>query len=454
MKLERMHLYNFRCFDELTVEFGDRLTVISAENGSGKTALLDAVAIGFGRYLTNFPNIPGRSIQRTDRRVDSWECLKPFMMLSWEAITRDAQRIRWTERRKKDSTVSAATIKNQLSEEQLDRFKWGCKNIDDYAQGMVQSDHDQVENFLPVIAYYGTNRAIHDEMTPRHGSKKNFSRFDALSGALDPDSRFRVAFEWFQTKEDMERREREKRRDFAYRHPELQAVRSAMVRLLGDDFSNPRTEIDPLRFVIDQLMADGRTQTLRISQLSDGSRAVLGLAMDLARRMAQANSQIVAQAMGVDNPLDLPAIALIDEVDLHLNPSWQQRVLTDLMLTFSQTQFIVTTHSPQVLSTVHRENIRIIGPDSSGRVTAAPPLSMTYGEPSGDLLHSVMMVDPQPPVREKTDLLRLTEWVDQGQYDCDQARQLMTDLIAALGIQHPQLQRLQRSIQRQKAMQA
>ena len=452
MKLERIHLYNFRCFDDLTVDFGKRLTVIIADNGAGKTALLDAIAIGFGRYLTKLPGISGRATKDTDLRVAAGELRESFMMLSWEARTRDDKLIVWTGGRKRDSAVSAATIKNQLSEEQLARLSRGLKEIDDFTLSLVQSETDQQAYFLPVIAYYGTNRAIREEVQRRRGFKKNFSRFDALSGSLEPDSRFRAAFEWFNAMEDLERREREKRRDFDYRHPELQTVRSAIVRLLPVGFSNPRTEVRPLRFVIDRLMPDGCTRTLRISQLSDGYRVVLGLTMDLARRMAQANSQVIANGMQIMNPLDLPAIALIDEVDLHLHPSWQQRVLTDLMQTFRNTQFIVTTHSPQVLSTVKRENIRVIGPDSSGKVIAAPPLAMTYGEPSGDVLHSVMMVDPQPPVSERADLQRLTEWVDQGNYDSDQAKQLMQSLIATLGEQHPQLQRLQRSIQRHEAL--
>lgn len=452
MKLERIHLYNFRCFDDLTVDFGKRLTVIVADNGAGKTALLDAIAIGFGRYLTKLPGISGRASKDTDLRVAAGERREPFMMLRWEARTLDDRLIVWTAGRKRDSAVRAAAIRKQLSGEQHARLLRGLREIDDFTLGLVQSETDQKACFLPVIAYYGTNRAIREEVQRRRGFRKNFSRFDALSGSLDPDSRLRAAFEWFNAMEDLERREREKRRDFDYRHPELQTVRSAIVRLLPVGFSNPRIEVRPLRFVIDRLMPDGCTRTLRINQLSDGYRVVLGLTMDLARRMAQANSQMIADGMQITTPLDLPAIALIDEVDLHLHPSWQQRVLTDLMQTFTDTQFIVTTHSPQVLGTVKRENIRVIGPDTSGKTIAAPPLAMTYGEPSGDVLHSVMMVDPQPPVREKADLQRLTEWVDQGDYQSTEAAQLLQSLIAALGKQHPQLQRLQRSIQRQEVL--
>ena len=122
------------------------------------------------------------------------------------------------------------------------------------------------------------------------------------------------------------------------------------------------------------------------------------------------------------------------------------------MRAFPNTQFIVTTHSPQVLSTVRRENIRVLGPDPSGNLIATEPLAHTYGEPSGDVMQSVMLVDPQPPVAEKADLQRLTEWVDQGRYQDDAAVSLLSQLTQALGEQHPQLQRLRRSIQRQEAL--
>lgn len=186
---------------------------------------------------------------------------------------------------------------------------------------------------------------------------------------------------------------------------------------------------------------------LKVSQLSDGIRNMLALVGDIVHRCYKLNAH-----MGEAAPLRTHGILMIDEVGMHLHPSWQQTVLTDLITAFPKLQFIVTTHSPQVLSTVKRENIRVIGPDASGKIIAAPPLAMTYGEPSGDVLQSVIMVDPQPPVSEKADLQRLTEWVDQGNDQSAEATQLMQSLIAALGEQHPQLQRLQRSIQRQEAL--
>lgn len=452
MKLEKLHLKNFRCFEELSLSFGKRLTVIIADNGAGKTAILDAIAIGFGRYLTKLPGVKGIAVKDTDLRVVNEERATPFTMLGWEANTIDQKSIIWTTGRRRDGSVTASDIKNELSEHLLALLPKGTKEIDELALGLAHAETEQQPYFLPVIAYYGTNRAIREEVQRRRGFKKKFSRFDALSGALESDARFRSAFEWFNAMEDAERREQKERRDFDYKDPDLEIVRNAIERVLPS-FKNPRTEIRPLRFVIDHAASSGQSRTLRISQLSDGYRIVLGVVMDLARRMTEANSRGLPLSQQGINPLDLPAIALIDELDLHLHPRWQQRIVTDLMQTFTNTQFIVTTHSPQVLSTVKRENVRVISTDSAGRSVVCLPLAATYGEPSGDVMHSVMLVDPQPPVAEKSDLERLTEIVDQGAYDSDpNALGLMQQLIAAFGEQHPQLQRLQRSILRQRAL--
>ncbi len=451
MKLERLHLRNFRCFEDITLDFGKRLTVIIADNGAGKTALLDAIAIGFGRYLTKLPGISGRTTRKTDLRVGMKERCEPFLWMAWEACAHDGQSLTWSSERKRDASVTMISIKKQLSDVQLSLREHGRKEIDGFSLGLVEAEADQRPYFLPVVVYYGTNRNIREEVQRRRGFKKNFTRFDALAGALEPDSRFRTAFEWFNAMEDVERREREVQRDFDYQLPDLQIVRQAIERLL-QDYKNPRTEIRPLRFVIDHVSPSGQIRTLRISQLSDGYRVMLGVVMDLARRMMEANSHAVPVSMQGINPLDMPAIALIDELDLHLHPRWQQRIVTDLMQTFTNTQFIVTTHSPQVLSTVKRENVRVIGTDSAGHVVVGQPLAATYGEPSGDVMHSVMLVDPQPPVAEKQDLQQLTEWVDQGRYQDDSAIRLMNQLTEALGEQHPQLQRLRRSIRRQEAL--
>lgn len=76
--------------------------------------------------------------------------------------------------------------------------------------------------------------------------------------------------------------------------------------------------------------------------MSDGEKCTIALFGDLARRMALANPN-------KDNPLDGEGIVLIDEIELHLHPLWQRRILNVLKKVFPNIQFIVSTHSPQVL---------------------------------------------------------------------------------------------------------
>ena len=449
MKLEKLHLRWFRCFEELHIDFDEKLTVIIGENGAGKTAILDAIAIGFGRYLTKLPGVSGIGLKDNDIQIIENEKRALFTMIAWEAISIDGNSISWSSGRRRSKAVTNSQLKNAMPEIFNNFLMSGLKKIDEFALGIVNKVSENEDCFVPVIAYYGTNRAIRDEVHRRRNFRKSFSRFDALSGALDPDSRFKSAFEWFNAMEDLERREKESRRDFEYRHAELEVVRGAILGMFPDGYQSPRTEIRPLRFVIDRTNEEGKIETLRISELSDGYRVVLGLVMDLARRMAQANNLEVVKSLKASSVLEMPAIALIDEVDLHLHPRWQQKVIGDLMRTFPGTQFIVTTHSPQVLSTVKKDNVRVLIKNSD---TANPPLAMTYGEPSGDVLHSVMMVDPQPPVAERSDLYKLTRLVDSGNYHRDESKALFNELKLSLGPTHPGLLKLERSIKRQDAL--
>ena len=174
---------------------------------------------------------------------------------------------------------------------------------------------------------------------------------------------------------------------------------------------------------------------------------MISLAADLAWRCTKLNPQFGHKAS-----IDSPGIVMIDEVDMHLHPQWQQRVIASLRRAFPKIQFIVTTHSPQVLSTVRRENIRLLGTNEAGQMTVSEPLADSYGEPSNDVLQAIMHVDPQPPVPEKVQLERLTELVDQGLYEKDEAQRLLTALKQSLSPHHPQLEKIERSIRRQKAL--
>jgi len=122
-------------------------------------------------------------------------------------------------------------------------------------------------------------------------------------------------------------------------------------------------------------------QHFDIRQLSDGEKCLLALAGDLARRLTIANP-------GMRNPLEGQAVVLIDEAELHLHPEWQHRIVPDLLETFPNCQFVLTTHSPQVLTHVRCENIRCLV--QTGQTVAVVQPDGTYGQDSNFLLRTLM----------------------------------------------------------------
>lgn len=443
MKLRTLAVTNFRCFEALTVEFHPQLTVIVAENGSGKTAILDAIAVGFGSMLNRLPKINGKNFKDTDARIVENKS-QPFCRVLLETF----DGIAWDRNEVRDKSSETKKLVPQTI---------GLKSLFNFVDTQLIDQFNEDKPFvMPVIAYYGTGRGVFEPRKKPEHFKKDFSRFSALTGALAGSANFNDLFSWFDSAEDRERRGmvQWEDKDFWIKMGtdqsliELNAVRKAIEKMMPG-FTKPRIEIDPWRFVIDW-EKDGIKQTYQIEQLSDGYRMTLAMVMDIARRMAQANPD-------AENILESEAIVLIDEVDLHLHPKWQQTILPDLTRTFPNTQFIVTTHSPQVLSTVHPESIRILGKNNEGKDVAALPIANSYGAISSDVLQSIMHVNPQPPVAEKTYLDRLTELVDQGRYEESleietEVKTLFEKLQTAFGETHPQLQKLHRSIKRQEIL--
>ena len=187
------------------------------------------------------------------------------------------------------------------------------------------------------------------------------------------------------------------------------------------EVSNPRIELNPLRFVISQKSKEGRAEKLALNQLSGGYRIVLALAADLARRMAQGNPHL-------NDPLQSEAVVLIDEIELHLHPAWQQRILSDLMRTFPKAQFIVSTHSPQVLTTVEPQRIVELYRDNDN-IVAEPPPAATYGAEAGDVLAAVMHVSERPPKNAFTEALdQYRRLVSEGQGETTEALKLRREL--------------------------
>ena len=298
---------------------------------------------------------------------------------------------------------------------------------------------------LPIIAFYDTDRTVSgvpqsvlppsneetaawildhasvpQSVLAPNNSQREKHPLAALEGALAARTDFEALFAWFYAKEDEELRAQKARRDFDYQLEDLSAVRRAISAMLPE-VSDPRFELNPIRFVVSLGPKQGKSAELSLDQLSGGYRIVLALAADLARRMAQGNPHL-------DDPLESEAVVLIDEIELHLHPAWQQRVLGDLRRTFPNTQFIVSTHSPQVLTTAKPQHIVELHRDGD-RIEAGAPAGATYGAEAGDVLSVVMGVNERPPENEfVTKLKKYMRLVGDGRGESEEALAMRTNL--------------------------
>ena len=397
IKLTSVTIENFRGIEHLEIPLDGSLTVLVGINAAGKTSVLDALAVGLSRILHYFPGATGIDFKKSDFRRDGFsrvnlglrspELFPPNYFHSWTSAP-VAPFVRVSMCAKNDLQWSASKVGYARGAKPPSGRNDLKALLPPIAEKAMEGDRDVV---VPVVAAYRNSRAVIDTPQRRRDFKTEFPRFLGLDGALNATANYRQIVEWLLAEEDIERRERERRDDKAYRSPLLSVVRQAVEKLLPG-YSNLRTEVRPLRVEIDREVDKNRErfEILSLEELSDGYRIMLALVIDLAHRMATTNPFMA-------DPLEAPAVVLIDEVDLHLHPRWQQRVLADLRRVFPNTQFIVSTHSPQVLTMVEERHIVVLDRDTNGRIIRRGVDMDPYGAESGRVLEAIFGVEQRPP---------------------------------------------------------
>lgn len=431
MKLKSVRLQNFRCFEDMKIDFHDRLTVIVGGNGSGKSSVLDAIAPVLNDIFCKRIDINSWSLNTVFSINDSFKNNRSHLpKMLFEFLDGIEERIDISLELSSDLMLSVGI--NYVSILNKFRGKAGA-------------------NVHELFVYYTAKRIIQNTNFNNKSSQATLKSAFVNNTATSID--FSESLAWFNDKDAEQARERDERKDFSYTIPELQAVREA-IELVLKTYENPRMKGTPPEFVVFK-KGDSATP-YRISQLSDGYRTMLALIMDLARRMAVTNTNAYNETK--TSILTSPAIVLIDEVELHLHPSWQQRVLPDLMRVFPHTQFIVTTHSPQVLSSIAHEHIRIL---SNGK--ADPADYGTLGAESSRVLEDIFGVPARLqylalpragdmenyPLEEKID--RYFELISLEEYDSDEASAISNELKTIMP-DDPLLERAEAQINRARRL--
>jgi predicted ATP-binding protein involved in virulence len=429
LRLDRLVLHNFRCFEKCTLDLHPEMTVLVADNGHGKTALLDAIGIALGSFIDAVslqntvhrltredvritPNASGSMHRATSTQFHAVGVFRNTRV-TWGRALRSG---RISARNTTKDTVELAAPTAELYEE-----------LRDFSNKITNK-----QPTFPLVVFYGTGRLWSTHRLTIHKIFKRDVAVDRLLGytdCLSPSSSFNAFVHWYGILAN------------ALRHGSAAALGpdERPEKMLAAVRAATKTVLEPTGwrdidwdFTHRELVAEHPQHgKLPLRALSDGVRNMVALVADMAHRCARLNPHF-----GEDAALKTPGIALIDEVDMHLHPKWQQRILELLQRAFPAVQFVVSTHSPQVLSTVDKDCIRVIRV-RDGEATLETPRFQTRGVESADVLSNIMGVDPVPQVEEARLLSTYRGLIEDGQADAPEAQELRARLLEHFGVQHP-----------------
>jgi predicted ATP-binding protein involved in virulence len=457
MKIKQVRIQDFRGIEDLSLNFGsDNINVIIGMNGVGKSSVIDCLCILLSAYVKELRKVfRERKLQQSSENgyivnPGSYSVSIGGVNNGTIVVNGDNNQIIQYSRESRNEVDdikngSNSSILKILIDHQHKDFTWS-KSIerekDKYFNssdeiGLVDLVNEIVPSYspdfsIPLVLCYLVNRAVLD-ISLDLSDTSNFTQLKAFDDSLTgAQTGFDEFFRWFRSLEDLEN---EERRDVPeYRDHRLEAVRKALPKFMPE-FTNLRIRRSPLRMTVFK-----KDQELVINQLSDGEKCLLAMVSDLARRLAIANP-------GLPDPLQGEGIILIDEIELHFHPQWQRGILPTLSATFPNCQFIVSTHSPQIVSDVQPGAIYLLQQTPQG-LTAAHAVS-SYGRDSNQILEDLMGV-PDRPLHIKSRLQQLFRLIDDGNLDA--AQQLKEQLEQQIGLDEPEFAKADVMIRRKEIL--
>ncbi|MDR3338589.1 MAG: AAA family ATPase, partial [Candidatus Symbiothrix sp.] len=327
MKLKNIHLANFRCYENLEIDFHPQFNILLGINGTGKTAILEAIRIAMGSLFSE--------LDKLENKIYS------------PMITDDDVRLHHGERQYEVRITSSIEIKSYLHPDSLENVTWGrsveryggktkydmpkdIKAVSNEIQSIIRKGEKEI---VPLITYYSTDRYKKEKKNT--GLEANGSRLRGYYNTLDSSTNIWFFLNIYKTETLWELQYGEK--------SELLAAVNNCVMVCVNNCKRIYHDVKQDELTI-QLTND---ELIPYHMLSDGVRSVLAMVMELAFRCYLLNPHL-----GPDAPKQTNGIVLVDEIDLHLHPEWQKKIVNDLMTAFPSLQFIVTTHAPLVVGSL------------------------------------------------------------------------------------------------------
>ena len=420
MKLESIELRDFRGISSLKLPIDERLTVIAGDNGLGKTSILDAISYSLHAFLSLWLDKPGQPKTHT-----------PTVKSSDVALTKDNFAIEahaYVESRRsgKQDVIFSFTVNAKKT------TPVSIPYIMELSGAELKEQHT-----FSLFVYYRQNRAF-DSNDHNDSHQNTVSESQMREQSLSADLRAIHELSVWWDKLDAQEARRHRDEQPGYRDPQLEAVRSLIREMeefeaIGYDAKSERPGL-----YLQKTMGS----KLHVDQLSSGERAYLILLSDLARRL---------QMIQPDAALaDIPGVVLIDEIDLHLHPDWQRSIVPTLIRVFKSCQFIITTHSPQVLGEIRNGSILVLHKDEQGEIECRRSRP-SFGRDSNDILIDVLG-STERDRDVKMELGRLESLISRR--ELGEARRVIAELRLKLGGRPVELeiaeQRLRRRERRAK----
>lgn len=358
MFLKNIRISNFKAIDSAEIKFEKGFNIIIGDNGVGKTSILEAISVALGGFLVGIDNINTKHFTKDEIRCVS-ELLgqgsyniKYITPIQVDCeVELNSENYIWT-RRKSSIKASRSTVEPRDI----------CKKASQLSEN--------ANEILPLLNYQSVARmwAQKREKAQNIFKKDNFSRNAGYIDCLSQELNVKMLLNWCRKMEQVSWQEDQK-------IGEYEAVKNALAK-----FMSIMNDTDVNKVIYDkkqeELMYKENDKILPIRFLSAGYQSLIWMVLEIAYRMAVLNPNLLE-----DITDKTTGIVLIDELDLHLHPKWQWKIIKALKETFPNVQFIATTHSSVILASCKGE--RVISIDSNMNIEYKKSL---YGLPINDVL--------------------------------------------------------------------
>lgn len=423
MHIDQLTLKNFRNFESVDIPLNSKMNIVIGNNGSGKSSLLMGALTAASAFFLGIDYASPRSIKTDDVRHVAHEVNKVCQQVAVYPVEVSCEGV-----------VNGITCKwsRSLNGPKSNTTYGGASDLRNIASSLQKAHRMNIRkmyfHLLLIMALVDCGRKTSKEK----GKQKLKSRFEGYQDCIAEQATDKQLLEWFSETTLLVSQEGP--------IPQMTAVQQALERCFADLIDHDETQKVKVEYrqryrtiVVEYTNRSGERELHPMYEMSDGYRSVLSMVADIAHRMAVLNPQLD------DAILETPGVIIIDEVELHLHPGWQKRILKDLTSVFPNIQFIVSTHSPEVITSYKEANLILLKHEGS-----ASQIESAYGKDVNTVLRSILLVGDRPAeIEELFD--KFSQVLDAEDYP--KARKILSQLENILGYDDPEVYKARSSLE-------